>query len=70
MGVINRCGVIAGPWQMGKVDQGVVALWVAKHHFEQELSYIGYGGAGKQVRDVLHIDDLLELVPVPNGSTE
>ncbi len=25
--VVNRCGVIAGPWQMGKVDQGfVVAL--------------------------------------------
>src|SRR5215218_499281 len=21
--VVNRCGVIAGPWQMGKVDQGV-----------------------------------------------
>ena len=21
--VINRCGVVAGPWQMGKVNQGV-----------------------------------------------
>ncbi|MBA3262201.1 MAG: hypothetical protein H0T69_06985 [Thermoleophilaceae bacterium] len=21
--VVNRCGVIAGPWQMGRVDQGV-----------------------------------------------
>ena len=28
--LINRCGVIAGPWQMGKVDQGVVALWVSR----------------------------------------
>jgi CDP-paratose 2-epimerase len=29
--VINRCGVIAGPKQMGKVDQGVVVLWMAAH---------------------------------------
>lgn len=60
--VINRCGVIAGPWQMGKIDQGVTALWVAKHYWQKPLSYIGYGGTGKQVRDVLHIDDLFELV--------
>jgi nucleoside-diphosphate-sugar epimerase len=31
--VVNRCGVLAGPWQMGKVDQGVAVLWVARHHF-------------------------------------
>jgi CDP-paratose 2-epimerase len=59
---INRCGVIAGPWQMGKVDQGVVSLWVLRHYFGKPLSYIGYGGTGKQVRDVLHVDDLCELV--------
>jgi CDP-paratose 2-epimerase len=59
---INRCGVIAGPWQMGKVDQGIVSLWVLRHFFGKPLSYIGYGGAGKQVRDVLHVDDLCELV--------
>jgi CDP-paratose 2-epimerase len=56
--IINRCGVITGPWQMGKIDQGVFVLWVAKHYFKQPLSYIGYGGAGKQVRDFIHIDDL------------
>ena len=61
-GVINRCGVITGPWQMGKVDQGVVVLWVARHVFGGALSYIGYGGQGKQVRDMLHIDDLFRLV--------
>ena len=60
--VINRCGVITGPWQMGKVDQGVMVLWVARHYFEQPLSYIGYGGTGKQTRDMLHIDDLYRLV--------
>ncbi len=56
--IINRCGVITGPWQMGKVDQGVFVLWVAKHYFKKSLSYIGYGGEGKQVRDFIHIEDL------------
>jgi CDP-paratose 2-epimerase len=60
--VINRCGVIAGPWQFGKVDQGVAALWVLAHDFGRSLSYIGYGGAGKQVRDFLHVDDLCDLM--------
>jgi len=59
-GIINRCGVIAGAHQMGKVDQGVVALWVARHIYKQKLSYIGFGG--KQVRDVLNINDLCDLV--------
>lgn len=60
--IINRCGVISGPWQMGKVDQGVLVLWLARHYFKGTLSYIGYGGTGKQMRDVLHADDLLSLV--------
>jgi CDP-paratose 2-epimerase len=59
---VNRCGVIAGPWQFGKVDQGVVALWVMAHYFKRPLSYIGYGGQGKQVRDLLHIDDLCDFL--------
>ena len=61
-GVINRCAVITGPWQMGKADQGVVVLWMARHVFGGALRYIGYGGTGKQVRDMLHVDDLLRLV--------
>ena len=60
--VVNRCGVIAGPWQFGKVDQGVASLWVLAHHFQRPLSYIGYGGAGKQVRDFLHVADLCDLI--------
>ncbi len=59
---VNRCGVIAGPWQMGKVDQGVFTHWLLSHYFKKPLSYIGYGGGGKQVRDLLHIEDLVELV--------
>jgi len=60
--VTNRCSVLAGPWQMGKVDQGVVALWVFRHYFGKPLKYIGYGGTGKQVRDMLHVADLCDLV--------
>lgn len=61
-GIIDRFGVIAGPWQMGKIDQGFMALWVAHHVYGQPLSYIGFGGKGKQVRDVLHIDDVLDIL--------
>ncbi len=60
--VVNRCGVIAGPWQMGKVDQGVFTHWLLSHYTGRDLRYIGYGGTGKQVRDLLHIDDLLDLI--------
>lgn len=62
-GVINRCGVLAGPWQFGKVDQGVFTLWMLAHYFHRQgLAYIGYGGVGKQVRDLLHVDDLFDLI--------
>jgi CDP-paratose 2-epimerase len=60
--IINRCGVLAGPWQMGKIDQGILAYWVARHHFQLPLKYIGFGGLGKQVRDFLHVDDVVSLV--------
>ena len=60
--VVNRCGVIAGRGQWGKADQGVYTMWVARHHFEKELQYIGFGGTGKQVRDLLHPNDLFALI--------
>ena len=60
--IINRCGLITGAWQMGKVDQGVYGLWVAAHYFQRSLNYIGFGGSGKQVRDLLHVEDLLRLI--------
>jgi CDP-paratose 2-epimerase len=60
--VIDRCGVIAGPWQMGKVDQGVFTHWMLAHYFKRPLSYLGFGGQGKQVRDLLHVADLAALV--------
>ena len=63
-GIVNRCGVLTGPWQMGKIDQGFVALWVARHLWNGELAYIGYGGTGKQVRDVLHVEDFYQLLKI------
>jgi CDP-paratose 2-epimerase len=68
--LINRCGVLTGPWQMGRVDQGVFALWMASHYFQKPLKYIGYGGTGRQVRDFLHILDLLDLLELQIQSLE
>jgi CDP-paratose 2-epimerase len=67
---ITRFGVIAGPRQMGKTDQGVITLWMAKHFWNQSLNYIGYGGKGKQVRDILHVDDLVSLIDIQIHSIE
>ncbi len=60
--IVNRFGVIAGPWQFGKVDQGILSFWLSSHMEKLPLSYIGFGGEGKQVRDILHIDDLFDLL--------
>ncbi len=60
--VINRCGVIAGAGQFGKLDQGVFTLWLANHFYQKPLRYTGFGGAGKQVRDLLHPSDLFALI--------
>jgi CDP-paratose 2-epimerase len=59
---VNRCGVVAGPWQMGKVDQGVFTHWMLAFYFRRPLSYLGFGGTGKQVRDLLHVADLGDLI--------
>lgn len=66
----NRCGVLAGPGQLSRTDQGVVTLWVARHYYRTPLRYIGFGGAGKQVRDVLHVRDLFDLIVCQLRSAE
>lgn len=60
--VVDRCGVIAGAWQMGKVDQGIFTHWMMSHYFRRDLTYLGYGGEGKQVRDLISVDDVVDLV--------
>ena len=69
-GVINRCGVVAGPGQFGKADQGVFTHWMLAHYFKRPLTYIGFQGKGKQVRDLLHIDDLCALIDIQIRSLE
>lgn len=60
--IINRCGVIAGPWQFGRVDQGIVTYWLASHINNRALKYIGFDCSGSQVRDILHVEDLFQLI--------
>lgn len=60
--LVYRSGVLAGPWQMGKVDQGFMVLWASRHLYGGSLSYMGFGGHGHQVRDVLHVDDLYDIL--------
>jgi len=60
--VVNRLGVISGPGQMGKVEQGIFSLFMARHVFGGTLRFIGWGGSGKQVRDLVHVEDVWELL--------
>lgn len=59
---INRCGVLSGPGQMARADQGIFAFWMLCHLLNRPLKYIGFGGSGKQSRDLLHIADLGNLI--------
>src|SRR6185312_12828801 len=50
------------PLADGEGRPGVFTHWMLAHHFGNPLSYIGFGGEGKQVRDLLHVEDLVDLV--------
>jgi CDP-paratose 2-epimerase len=63
--VINRFGVIAGTGQFARLDQGWVVWWAIAHYFKLPLKYIGWNG--KQVRDVLFLDDVCALVELQMG---
>lgn len=60
--IINRLGVVSGPWQFGKQDQGFISLWLWKFINKKRLNYIGFGAYGNQVRDVIHVHDVCELI--------
>ena len=62
--IINRLGVVSGPLQFGKQDQGFVSLWIWRHITKKKLKYIGFGGFGNQVRDILHINYLCEIIEI------
>lgn len=59
---INRCGVLAGAGQFGKADQGIFSFWIRQWRERRPLAYIGFDGAGSQVRDCLHPRDLVPLL--------
>lgn len=59
---INRCGVMAGPGQFGRPDQGIFAFWLHSWREKAPLRYLGFEGTGRQVRDCLHPSDLGQLV--------
>ncbi len=59
---IDRCGVLAGAGQFGKIDQGIFSFWIHSWRSKRPLKYIGFNGTGRQVRDCLHARDLLPLV--------
>jgi CDP-paratose 2-epimerase len=58
--VVNRFGVISGIGQFGHADQGWVVWWAIAHWLKLPLTYLGWGG--KQVRDVLFVEDMLEVL--------
>ena len=58
--VVNRFGVISGEGQFGHTDQGWVVWWAIAHWFQLPLTYLGW--QGKQVRDVLFVEDMLRLL--------
>ena len=70
---IDRCGVLAGAGQFGRADQGIFSYWLHAWKSRRPLAYIGFGGAGHQVRDALHPHDLARLIDLQldfRGSNE
>ncbi len=63
--VVNRFGVLSGAGQFGHTDQGWVVWWAVAHWFKLPLTYLGW--QGKQVRDILFVEDMLNLLDVQIG---
>jgi CDP-paratose 2-epimerase len=59
---IDRCGVLAGPGQFGRADQGIFSYWISAWLHRQPLRYLGFAGSGHQVRDCLDPADLVPLL--------
>jgi CDP-paratose 2-epimerase len=58
--VVNRFSCLAGQGQFGKCAQGWVAWFAIAAIFGLPIQYIGW--KGKQVRDILFIDDICKLI--------
>lgn len=66
---VDRCGVLAGAGQFGRVDQGIFAFWINSFLRKWPLKYIGFDGLGPQVRDCFHPRDLAEMLWKQMNST-
>lgn len=60
--IVNRAGLIYGPGQWGRSDQGVIPFWIASRLLKRPLFFRGFGGNGTQVRDSLYITDFCQLI--------
>jgi CDP-paratose 2-epimerase len=60
--IVNRCGVISGEGQFGVADQGWLSFWAISCFLDRRITYFGY--KGKQVRDILFIPDLCNLLEI------
>lgn len=58
--IVNRFSCLAGPGQFGKSEQGWVVWFAIAFHFGLPLRLMGW--KGKQVRDILFIEDMCRLV--------
>jgi len=58
-GVSNRFSCMYGPYQYGIVDQGWVSYFVARKLAGEPITIFG---DGKQIRDVLHVADVVRLL--------
>jgi CDP-paratose 2-epimerase len=58
--IVNRFSCLAGEWQWGLPKQGWLSWWPIAFEYKFPLTYIGW--KGKQLRDILHIKDICELI--------
>ncbi len=58
-GIVNRCSCMYGENQFGIVDQGWISYFIKQKLLKKPITIFG---DGKQVRDILHIDDVVDLL--------
>lgn len=58
--IINRFSCLGGEWQWGLPKQGWFSWWPIAFVYKFPITYIGW--KGKQLRDILYIKDINELI--------
>lgn len=58
-GVVNRCSCMYGEHQYGIIDQGWVSYFITQKLLGKTITLFG---DGKQIRDLLYADDMVELL--------